>query len=62
MQPLDVYRARPLKPVLKFKLHGVTDPELVHLVSSGLGPLKADFLPVFGQNAARTVFPRNPSN
>src|SRR5713101_7127408 len=29
MQPLDVYRARPLKPVLKFKLHRVTYPELI---------------------------------
>jgi hypothetical protein len=60
MHPLDVYRARPLKPVLEFKLHRMTDPELVHPVSACLGAFKANFLPVFGQNAAGTVFPRNP--
>src|SRR5713226_8528331 len=45
MQPLDVYRARPLKPVLKFKLHRVTYPELVHPVFACLGPLKATSFP-----------------
>jgi hypothetical protein len=52
---LDVYRTRLLKPVLKFKLHPVPNPEIVHSVAACPRPLKMDFLPIFGQNAARTV-------
>jgi hypothetical protein len=52
MQSLDVYCALPLKPILKFKLHPATYPEIVHPVAAGPRPLKVDFLPVFGQDAA----------
>jgi len=64
MQPLDVYCARPLKPILKFKLYIVTYLEivLVHPIAAYRGPFKTDFIPIFGQNATGAVLPRNPSD
>jgi len=60
LQPFDVDCARLLKPVLKFELHPVTYPELVRPIAVCPGPLEGNLFPVFGQNAAGTVFPRNP--
>jgi len=61
MHPLDVYRARPLKPTLKFKLHQVTYPEIVHPDAACLGPLKVNFLPVFGPKCSRNCLSARPA-
>jgi hypothetical protein len=57
LQTLDIDSARPLKPVLEFKLDRVTYSEFFHTVAACLRPLKANFFAIFGQNAAGTVFP-----
>jgi hypothetical protein len=52
LQLPDIHCAGLLKPILKFELHPVANPEFDRPVTVYPGPLEGNFLPIFGQNAA----------
>jgi hypothetical protein len=41
---------QPLKPILQFKFHPASYPELTNVVATHAGPIKVDFFPVFRQS------------